>query len=153
MRPKRSISKLAVAKLKNKVFSNWASLNQIDFSESFNELTVGKPKILGRFLRPQNNSRDVISRSINLILENKTTSGHLQVFIACLNDLKLNNPHDMGDCILTFESINKDNPLATNAKISLLHEKWLRVESSSTNSYIARARHCPSKTYFEWPMS
>ena len=83
MRPMRSISKYAVAKLKNKVFSNWASLNQIGFSESLNELTVGKPKIFGRFLRPQNNSRDVISRFMNLILENKTTSGHLQVFIAC----------------------------------------------------------------------
>ena len=83
MRPKRSISKLAVAKLTDTVFSNWASLNQIDFSEYLNELTVGNPKILGRFLRPQNNSRDVISRFMNLILENKTTSGHLQVFIAC----------------------------------------------------------------------
>ena len=71
------------------------------------------------------------------------------VLLHAKNDLKLNNPHDMGDCILTFESINKDNPLATNANIALLYEKWLRVESSSTNSYIARARHCPSKTYFE----
>ena len=49
MRPKRSISKLAVAKLVDKVFSNCTSLKQIGFIESLSELIVGSPKTLGRF--------------------------------------------------------------------------------------------------------
>ena len=56
MRPKRSISKLAVAKLVDKMFSNCTSLKQIGFIESLSELIVGSPKTLGSFLRPQNNS-------------------------------------------------------------------------------------------------
>ena len=49
MRPKRSISKLAVDKLTDKVFSNWTSLNQIGFSESLSQLTVGNPNTAGSF--------------------------------------------------------------------------------------------------------
>ena len=49
MRLKRSISKLAVAKLVDKVFSNCTSLKQIGFIEYLSELIVGSPKTLGRF--------------------------------------------------------------------------------------------------------
>ena len=92
--------------------------------------------------------REILIHESNFSDQNQYWS-FTNVLMHARNDLKLDKPHEMGACILTFESINKDNPLATNANIALLYEKWLRVESSSTNSYIARARHCPSKTYFE----
>ena len=36
------------------------------------------------------------------------------------NDLKSDKPHEMGACTLTFESINKDNPLTTNQTIAAI---------------------------------
>ena len=41
-------------------------------------------------------------------------------FMHAKNGLGLVKPHVMGACILTFESINKDNPLATNQTIAMI---------------------------------
>ena len=45
------------------------------------------------------------------------------------NDLRLDKPHEMGACILTFESINKDNPLATNQTIVMIANVFENVHA------------------------
>ena len=41
-------------------------------------------------------------------------------FMHAKNGLGMVKPHVMGACILTFESINKDNPLTTNQTIAAI---------------------------------
>ena len=43
------------------------------------------------------------------------------------DDLKLDKQHEMGVCILTFESINKYNPLSTNQSIATISKGFRNV--------------------------
>ena len=45
------------------------------------------------------------------------------------NGLGLDKPHVMGACILTFESINKDNPLTTNQTIAAIANDFGNVHA------------------------
>ena len=74
----------------DKVFSNCTCLNQIGFIESLSELTVGRPKTVGSFLRPQNNSSNTdlnANLKNNLVMtDSKATAKSWQDFMILLEE-------------------------------------------------------------------
>ena len=72
------------------------------------------------------------------------------------NGLGLDKLHEMGACTLTFESINKDNPLATNHTIAAIANVFGNVHAPiciSCSLFDVNEQpkyfHAPFQTFFQ----